>query len=57
MRSIKVNVSAAVLTLGLKAKILENLRLLSERFGGNYTRTGPTFDLCVLPVRPVVSPA
>ena len=34
----KLNFSATVLTLGLKAKIFENLRLLSESFGGNCAR-------------------
>ena len=36
LRSMKLNSTATVLILGLKAKILENLRLLSESFGGNY---------------------
>ena len=38
MRSLKLNFSATVLTLGLKAKIFENLRLLSEGFGENWAR-------------------
>ena len=38
MRSTKLTFSATVLTLDLKEKIFENLRLLSER---------PTFDRCV----------
>ena len=40
MRSIKLKFSATVLTLGLKAKVFENLRLcyLSESFGGNCAR-------------------
>ena len=35
MRSTKLNFSATVSTLGLKAKIFGNLRLLSESFGAN----------------------
>ena len=38
MRSLKLNFSATVLTLGLKAKSFENLRLLSESFGWNCAR-------------------
>ena len=34
MRSLKLNFSAAVLTLGLKAKIFENLRLCQAKFWG-----------------------
>ena len=41
MRSLKLNFSATVLTLGLKAKILENLR------------TRATFDRCVDALRPM----
>ena len=46
MRSIKLNFSATVLTLVLKAKIFENLRLCEERFWQEL-RTHPTFDRCV----------
>ena len=38
MRSTKLNFLATVLTLGLKAKTFDTLRLLSESFGGNCTR-------------------
>ena len=38
MRSLKLNVSATVLTLGLKAKIFENLRLCQAKFGKNCAR-------------------
>ena len=39
MRSIKLNFSATVLILGLKAKLFEKLNtLLSESFGGNCAR-------------------
>ena len=39
MRSLKLNFSATVLTLGLKAKIVDNFKTsLSESFGGNCAR-------------------
>ena len=47
MRSLKLNFSATVLTLGLKAKIFENLRLCQAKFWGEL-RTRPTFDRCVV---------
>ena len=47
MRSLKLNFSATVLTLGLKAKIFENLRLCQAKFWGEL-RTHATFDRCVL---------
>ena len=47
MRSLKLNFSASVLTLGLKAKIFENLRLCQAKFWGEL-RTRATFDRCVL---------
>ena len=46
MRSLKLNFSATVLTLGLKAKIFENLRLCQAKFWGGL-RTRATFDRCV----------
>ena len=46
MRSTKLNFSATVLTLGLKAKMFENLRLCEEDFW-RVLRTRPTFDRCV----------
>ena len=46
MRSLKLNFSANVLTLGLKAKIFENLRLCQAKFWGEL-RTRATFDRCV----------
>ena len=46
MRSLKLNSSATVLTLGLKAKIFENLRLCQAKFWGEL-RTRATFDRCV----------
>ena len=46
MRSLKLNFSATVLTLGLKAKIFENLRLCQAKFCGEL-RTRATFDRCV----------
>ena len=46
MRSLKLNFSATVLTLGLKAKIFENLRLCRAKFWGEL-RTRATFDRCV----------
>ena len=46
MRSLKLNFSATVLTLGLKAKIFENLRLSQAKFWGEL-RTRATFDRCV----------
>ena len=46
MRSLKLNFSATVLTLGLKAKIFENLRLCQAKFWGEL-RTRATFDRCV----------
>ena len=49
MRSLKLNFSATVLTLGLKAKIFENLRLCQAKFWGELC-TRATFDRCVLPV-------
>ena len=51
MRSLKLNFSATVLTLGLKAKILENLRLCQAKFWGEL-RTRATFDRCVFADRP-----
>ena len=48
MRSLKLNFSATVLTLGLKAKIFENLRLCQAKFWGEL-RTRATFDRCVDP--------
>ena len=45
MRSLKFNFSATVLTLGLKAKIFENLRLCQAKFWGEL-RTRATFDRC-----------
>ena len=47
MRSLKLNFSATVLTLGLKAKIFENLRLCQAKFWGEL-RTRATFDRCVV---------
>ena len=53
MRSLKLNFSATVLTLGLKAKIFENFRkfktLLSESFGGNCARAPRLTAVCVGP--------
>ena len=49
MRSLKLNFSATVLTLGLKAKIFENLRLCQAKFWGEL-RTRATFDRCVVQV-------
>ena len=50
MRSIKLNFSAIVLTLGLKAKIYEDLRkfktLLSESFGWNCARATRLTAVC-----------
>ena len=46
MRSLKLNFSATVLTLGLKAKNFENLRLCQAKFWGEL-RTRATFDRCV----------
>ena len=46
MRSLKLDFSATVLTLGLKAKIFENLRLCQAKFWGEL-RTRATFDRCV----------
>ena len=46
MRSLKLNFSATVLTLGLKAKIFENLRLCQAKIWGEL-RTRATFDRCV----------
>ena len=47
MQSLKLNLSATVLTLGLKAKIVDNFKtLLSESFGGEL-RTRAAFDRCV----------
>ena len=43
MRSIKLNFTPSVLTLGLKAKIFENSRLFWREL-----RTLPTFDHCVV---------
>ena len=43
MRSLKLNFSATVLTLSLKAKIFENLRLCQAKFWGEL-RTRATFD-------------
>ena len=51
MRSLKLNFSATVLTLGLKAKIVENLRLCQAKFWGEL-RTRATFDRCVRATRP-----
>ena len=45
MRSLKLNFSATVLTLDLKAKIFENLRLCQAKFWGEL-RTRATFDRC-----------
>ena len=45
MRSLKLNFSATVLTLGLKAKIFENLRLCKAKFWGEL-RTRATCDRC-----------
>ena len=50
MRSLKLNFSATVLTLGLKAKIFENLRLSQAKFWGEL-RTRATFDRCVAQCR------
>ena len=47
MRSLKLNFSATVLTLGLKAKIFENLRLCKRKFWGEL-RTRLPFDRCVI---------
>ena len=44
VRSLKLNFSATVLTLGLKAKIFENLS--QAKFWGEL-RTRATFDRCV----------
>ena len=46
MRSLKLNFSATVLTLSLKAKMFENLRLCQPKFWGEL-RTRATFDRCV----------
>ena len=46
MRSLKLNFSVTVLTLGLKAKIFENLRLCEAKVLGEL-RTRPPFDRCV----------
>ena len=46
MRSLKLNFLATVLTLGLEAKIFENLRLCQAKFWGEL-RTRATFDRCV----------
>ena len=46
MRSLKLNLTLSVLTLGLKAKIFENLRLYQAKFWGEL-RTRATFDRCV----------
>ena len=48
MQSLKLNFSATVLTLGLKAKIFENLRLCQAKFWEEL-RTRATFDRCVRP--------
>ena len=48
MRSLKLNFSATVLTLGLKVKIFKNLRLCQAKFWGEL-RTRATFDRCVPP--------
>ena len=50
MRSLKLNFSSTVLTLGLKAKIFENLRLCQAKFWGEL-RTRATFYRCVLCAR------
>ena len=49
MRSTKLNFSATVLTLGLKAKIFGNLRLYKAKVlaGHAPVRTCPGFDRCV----------
>ena len=47
MRSLKLNYSATVFTLGLKAKIFENLRFCQAKFWGEQ-RTRATFDRCVV---------
>ena len=47
MRRLKLNFSATVLTLGLKGKIFENLRLCQAKFWGEL-RTRATFDRCVV---------
>ena len=47
MRSLKLNFSAAVLTLGLKAKIFENLRPGEAKVWGGELRTRAPFDRCV----------
>ena len=46
MRSLKLNFSATVLTLGLKVKIFDNLRLCQAKVLGEL-RTRPPFDRCV----------
>ena len=46
MRSLKLNFSATVLTLGLKARIFENLRLKRKFLGELRTRS--PFDRCEL---------
>ena len=51
MRSLKLNFSATVLTLGLKANIFENLRPCQAKFWGEL-RTRATFDRCVRWTRP-----
>ena len=55
MRSLKLNFSATVLTLGLKAKIFENLRLSQAKFWGEL-RTRATFDRCVRSSIPTTIP-
>ena len=46
MRSLKLNFSATVLTLGLKARIFENLRPCKAKVLGEL-RTRAPFDRCV----------
>ena len=49
MRSVKLNFSATVLILDLKATIFENLRLLSICFGGNCARAPRLTAACLAP--------
>ena len=46
MRSLKLNLSATVLTFGLKAKIFDNLRICQAKVLGEL-RTRAPFDRCV----------
>ena len=52
MRSLKLNFSATVLTLGLKAKIFENLRLCKRKLWGNCARAPRLAAVRLRAVRP-----